>query len=65
MQALARHGWWYPEKEGTEEAGEPSLYGMWDVNVNHLLLNAPSKAGFGSDIKCVLCKIYKVREDEM
>ncbi|MDO4290633.1 MAG: molybdopterin-dependent oxidoreductase [Eggerthellaceae bacterium] len=63
--ALARHGWWFPEKEGTAEAGEPSLYGMWDVNVNHLLLNAPSKAGFGSDIKCVLCKVYKVKEGEM
>lgn len=63
--ALAKHGWWYPEKEGTEAASEPNLYGMWDLNVNHLLLNAPSKAGFGSDIKCVLCKIYKVKEGEM
>jgi anaerobic selenocysteine-containing dehydrogenase len=58
--ALAQHGWWFPE----QEASEPNLYGMWDVNVNHLLLNAPSKCGFGSDIKCVLARIYKVEKKE-
>lgn len=54
--ALARHGWWFPEKDG----GEPELYGVRDVNVNNLLTNLPSVTGFGADIKCVLCKIYKV-----
>jgi hypothetical protein len=58
--ALAQHGWWFPE----QEASEPNLYGMWDVNVNHLLLNAPSKCGFGSDIKCVLARIYKVSDEQ-
>ena len=62
--ALARHGWWFPEQAGTEGASEPNLFGVWDVNVNNLLLNAPSKAGFGSDIKTVLCKLYKCKDGE-
>lgn len=63
--ALARHGWWFPEKEGTSEASEPSLYGMWDVNVNKLIGNNPSVYGFGADIRCLLCKIYPVKDGEM
>ena len=63
--ALARHGWWYPELEGTPEASEPSLYGMWDLNVNKLIGNNPSIYGFGADIRCLLCKIYKCKEEEL
>ncbi|MDR1183483.1 MAG: molybdopterin-dependent oxidoreductase [Coriobacteriales bacterium] len=59
--ALARHGWWYPEKDGSE----PVLYGMNAVNVNNLLSNSPSPTGFGSDIKCSLCKIYKCTDEEV
>ena len=58
---LAQHAWWFPEKPGPE----PSLFGVWDVNVNRLLEMKPGKTGFGADIKCCLCKIYKVKEGEV
>jgi len=58
--ALGQHGWWFPEKKDAE------LFGMWDVNINRLLeACAVSQFGFGSDIKCTVCKIYKVQEGEM
>ena len=63
--ALGQHGWWFPEETGTDKGSAPYLFGTWDVNINNLLINAPSVAGFGADIKCVLCKIYKVPEDEV
>jgi anaerobic selenocysteine-containing dehydrogenase len=60
--ALCQHGWWYPEAEPSS----PHLYGMWEVNANQLLKNKPHPVcGFGSDVKCVLCKIYKVSEEEI
>lgn len=57
--ALARHGWWYPEKKDAE------LFDMPQVNINRLLKNAPSPTGFGADIKCTLCKIYPVNREEV
>ena len=58
--ALGQHGWWFPEKKDEE------LYGMWDVNINRLLeTNLVSQFGFGADIKCSVCKIYKVKDEEM
>jgi anaerobic selenocysteine-containing dehydrogenase len=59
--ALGQHGWWYPEMESSE----PVLNGMRDININYLLENAPGACGFGADVKCVLCRIYKVKEGEM
>ncbi len=53
---MAEHGWWFPEKEGAE----PSLFGIWDVNVNQLIpMSHEGKAGLGAPIKSMLCKVYK------
>jgi anaerobic selenocysteine-containing dehydrogenase len=58
--ALAQHGWWFPEVK------DDPLYGSWDVNSSRLMENGlVGETGFGSDIKCILCKIYKVQEGEM
>ncbi len=55
---MAEHGWWFPEKEGKE----PSLFGVWDVNVNQLIpMSHEGKAGLGSPIKSMLCKVYKAK----
>ncbi len=56
----AKHGWWYPEKEGAE----PTLFGMWDCNINQLLpwgLQGPS--GYCAPYKSLICKIYRAEED--
>ncbi len=53
------HAWWHPE-------GDPEdLYETHDLNVNNLLPGIPGKAGFGSNYKTTLVKLYKVTpEDE-
>ncbi|MGB9859764.1 MAG: molybdopterin-dependent oxidoreductase [Moorellaceae bacterium] len=52
----AAHGWWFPEKE----ADAPSLYGVWEANVNCLIPHKEiGKLGFGAYYKCIPCKIYK------
>ncbi|MBT7631561.1 MAG: molybdopterin-dependent oxidoreductase [Desulfobacula sp.] len=52
---MAEHGWWFPEKEGKE----PSLFGVWEVNVNQLIpMSHEGKGGLGSPIKSMLCKVY-------
>lgn len=49
-------GWWFPEKEGAE----PSLFGVWEVNVNQLIPNGfVGKSGHGAPVKNMLCKVYK------
>lgn len=54
---MADHAWWYPERPGAE----PSLFGVWEVNVNQLIpMNHVGKSGHGSPLKCMLCKIYKM-----
>jgi len=57
----ADHAWWYPEKH----PAEPSLYGLWDVNINQLVPWLPGPSGLGADYRSLLCKIYKVKEGEM
>jgi anaerobic selenocysteine-containing dehydrogenase len=58
---MAAHGWWFPEKPGEE----PSLYGMWQSNINQLLsMGCQGKDGLGSPIKHSLCRIYKVNNGE-
>ena len=53
---MVPHGWWFPEKEGSD----PSLFGVWDVNVNQLIpMGYNGAAGYGSPIKSMLCKIYR------
>ncbi|MDD6785462.1 MAG: molybdopterin-dependent oxidoreductase [Eggerthellales bacterium] len=57
------HAWWYPE----EEAAEPSLYGVFDSNINNMTkIFETGQGGIGSGIKSFLAKIYKYEEgDEM
>ena len=53
---MVPHGWWFPEKEGSD----PSLFGVWEVNVNQLIpMGYNGAAGYGSPIKTMLCKVYK------
>lgn len=52
----ATHGWWFPEKE----AEAPSLFGVWEANVNTLIPHKHiGKLGFGAPFKSILCKVYK------
>jgi anaerobic selenocysteine-containing dehydrogenase len=58
---MAAHGWWFPEKPPQE----PSLFGVWESNINQLIpMGAQGKDGLGAPIKNLLCKIYKVSEEE-
>jgi anaerobic selenocysteine-containing dehydrogenase len=53
----AEHGWWFPEREGAE----PSLFGVFDSNINNLTVqNVVGPTGFGAPYKNLLCKVYKV-----
>jgi anaerobic selenocysteine-containing dehydrogenase len=53
----AQHGWWFPEKT----AEEPTLYGVWESNINNLVPHKHiGKLGFGAPFKCLICKIYKL-----
>jgi anaerobic selenocysteine-containing dehydrogenase len=58
---MAAHGWWFPEKPGAE----PSLFGVWESNINKLIpMGFQGKDGLGSPIKNLLCRLYKVSEEE-
>jgi anaerobic selenocysteine-containing dehydrogenase len=57
---MATHGWWFPEKS----APEPSLFGVWESNINQLLpMGFQGKDGLGAPIKHSLCKVYKMSEE--
>ena len=59
---MASHGWWFPEKK----AAEPSLYGVWESNINQLIpMNHHGKDGQGAPIKHSMCKIYKCSPEEV
>jgi anaerobic selenocysteine-containing dehydrogenase len=58
---MAAHGWWFPEKAGPE----PSLYGVWESNINQLIpMGYQGKDGLGAPLKHLLCKVYKVNQNE-
>jgi hypothetical protein len=57
----ADHAWWFPEKEGAE----PTLFGVWESNINQLVPLLPGRSGFGGNYKSLLCKVYKAQEGEM
>lgn len=57
----ADHGWWFPEKQ----AEEPSLFGVWESNINLLVPSICGRSGFGGNYKSLLCKIYRVQEGEV
>ncbi len=57
---MAAQGWWFPEKS----APEPSLFGVWESNINQLLpMGYQGKDGLGAPIKHSLCKVYKISEE--
>ena len=59
---MAAHGWWFPEKK----AAEPSLFGMWESNINQLIpMSQQGKDGMGAPIKHSMCKIYKYNPEEV
>jgi anaerobic selenocysteine-containing dehydrogenase len=50
------HGWWFPEKDGTE----PSLFGNWESNVNSMVPHKIiGKMGFGAPYKALCATIRK------
>jgi anaerobic selenocysteine-containing dehydrogenase len=56
MTVMVPAGWWFPEKAGPE----PSLFGVWEVNVNQLIpMGHTGRSGHGAPIKNMLCKVYK------
>jgi anaerobic selenocysteine-containing dehydrogenase len=60
--AMAPHGWWLPETEGSA----PNLYGIFDVNVNQLIpMGKNGTSGYGgAPLKTMLCKIYPLSEGD-
>jgi anaerobic selenocysteine-containing dehydrogenase len=61
QMALANHGWWFSDEDGTA----PHLFGCFEHNVSRLLdMGVMGPTGFGADLKCTLCKIYKVTDGE-
>ncbi len=60
-EIAAQHGWWFPEQDGAE----PNLYGFRQSDINQLLANKPGQTGFGADLKCTLCKVYRCKEEEL
>jgi anaerobic selenocysteine-containing dehydrogenase len=58
---MTAHGWWFPEEPGAE----PSLFGVWKSNINLLIpMGYQGKDGLGAPIKHMLCKVYKVHEED-
>jgi anaerobic selenocysteine-containing dehydrogenase len=54
----ADHGWWHPE-------GDPErLFDVIELNINNIVSWELGKTGVGANYKCLLCKIYKVKEGE-
>ena len=57
------HGWWFPER--TDEAEEcledenRGLFGTFESNINNMIPFQAGVSGFGSNYKCMMCKIYK------
>lgn len=52
------HGWWHPE-------GDPeNLYDVNDLNINNLISWSSGESGVGCNYKCILCKVYPVKDGE-
>ena len=59
----ADHGWWHPEDRDKADE-ENGFFGLWDLDINKLIEWSCGKSGFGSNYKSLICKIYKVEDDE-
>jgi anaerobic selenocysteine-containing dehydrogenase len=56
------HGWWKPEEEGAS----PHLFGCFNYNPNNLThAYETGPGGIGAPVKCLICKIYKVKEGDV
>jgi anaerobic selenocysteine-containing dehydrogenase len=59
---LADHGWWFPEGDPESEYG---AFAWEKSNINRLLdLDHCGETGYGADVRCSLCKVYKAKEGE-
>ena len=56
------HAWWFPERN-PEDEGE-GCYGTYTSNANCLIEAGCGESGFGNNVKCMVCKVYKVPESE-
>ncbi len=52
--------WWYPEMP----AAEPSLFGVWDSNINSIVPDDPEVCDYAGDnyFRALLCRVYKSKE---
>ena len=62
---VTQHGWWFPEKP----AAEPSLYGLWESNINVTTdddpdLCDPISGGWPFKGQYMRCRIAKVEDPE-
>jgi anaerobic selenocysteine-containing dehydrogenase len=62
----AAHGWWYPE----QPAAEPSLYGVWESNINVTTDDDPEKCdpvsgGWPLKGEYVRCRIRKATGEDI
>ena len=62
---VTQHGWWFPERP----AAEPSLYGLWESNINVTTdddpdLCDPISGGWPFKGQYMRCRIYKAAEGE-
>ncbi len=57
---MVPHGWWLPEMP----AEEPSLSGVFDINVNMLIpMGYQGTSGYGgSPYKSMSCKVYRAEK---
>ena len=56
--ASTDHAWWHPE-------GDPeNLYDVNELNINNLISWSTGVMGVGANYKCILCKVYPVKEGE-
>ena len=56
--ASTDHGWWRPE------ADPENLYDVNELNINNLISWETGKTGVGANYKCILCKVYPVKDGE-
>lgn len=56
--ASSDYGWWHPE------ADPENLYDVNELNINNLISWSTGETGVAANYKCILCKIYPVKEGE-